>query len=466
MDERHYIFLTGRLAKPRLERVLAGLTDPGFSFEVRDIGVKVAALMTEPIIKRRLEPPVAATTVFVPGRCRMDLEGLSAHFGVRFLRGPDEINDLPPFFGKAGMSLDLSNYDIRIFAEIVDAPALSIDELVARARRMVEASADVVDLGCLPGVPFPHLEEAVKALKVEGFKVSVDSGEIDELRRGAEAGADAVLSLTRETLALARDTGVEAVLVPSQHGDLDSLFEAMDQAAQWGLRTMADPVLDPIQFGFTESLLRYAKVRQARPDAAMLMGTGNLTELTEADTTGITALLLGTCSELRIDNVLVVQVSPHTRRTIQEHDAARRLMHAARRDQSLPKGYGGHLLQAHELKPYAVSPEEIAEIAAQVRDRNYRIEVAEDGIHIYNANSHHVAADALSLYPKLGVESDGAHAFYLAQELMKAEIAFLLGKRYAQDEPLNWGVGADRRQEDLTRLSERGHTLRPNKDQS
>ncbi len=141
-------------------------------------------------------------------------------------------------------------------------------------------------------------------------------------------------------------------------------------------------------------------------------------------------------------------------------------MYAARRDQSLPKGYGGQLLQVHELSPFAVSPDEIAEIAGEVRDRNYRIEVAEDGIHIYNATSHHVSTDALSLYPKLGVENDAAHAFYLAQELMKAEIAFLLGKRYAQDEPLRWGVGADRKPEDLTRLAERGHTLRPNKDQS
>ena len=466
MDERHYIFLTGRLAKPRLERVLAGLTDPGFTFEVRDMGVKVAALLTEPIIRRRLAPPVGASAVFLPGRCRMDLASLSAHFSVPFLRGPDEINDLPPFFGKEGMNPDLSQHDIRIFAEIVDAPALSVEELVARARRMVEASADVIDLGCQPGVAFPHLEDAIKALKGEGFKVSVDSGAVEELARGAKAGADAVLSLTVETLALARDSGVEAVLVPSRHGELDSLFAAMDLAEEWGLRIMADPVLDPIHFGFTESLLRYAKVRQERPDAAMLMGTGNLTELTAADTTGITALLLGTCSELEIGNVLVVQVSPHTRRTLQGHDAARRIMHAAKRDHSLPKGYGGQLLQVHEIKPFAVTAAEIAEIASQVRDRNYRIEVAEDGIHVYNAKSHHVAADALSLYPKLGVESDGAHAFYLAQELMKAEIAFLLGKRYAQDEPLNWGVGADRRREDLTELAARGHTLQPKKDQS
>ena len=57
-------------------------------------------------------------------------------------------------------------------------------------------------------------------------------------------------------------------------------------------------------------------------------------------------------------------------------------------------------------------------------------------------------------------ETDGAHAFYLGSELTKAEIAFQLGKRYAQDEPLDWGCAVDRRNEDRTRLSEAGHTLR------
>jgi len=44
--------------------------------------------------------------------------------------------------------------------------------------------------------------------------------------------------------------------------------------------------------------------------------------------------------------------------------------------------------------------------------------------------------------------------------LMKAEIAWRLGKRYVQDEPLAWGCGVDRLAEDLTRLREVGHTLR------
>ena len=53
----------------------------------------------------------------------------------------------------------------------------------------------------------------------------------------------------------------------------------------------------------------------------------------------------------------------------------------------------------------------------------------------------------------------GAHAFYLGAELAKAEIAWRLGKRYAQDEPLDWGVAADAPVDDRTRLEEAGHTL-------
>jgi hypothetical protein len=66
----------------------------------------------------------------------------------------------------------------------------------------------------------------------------------------------------------------------------------------------------------------------------------------------------------------------------------------------------------------------------------------------------------MSLYPKLGVAADGAHAFYLGTELMKAEIAWRLGKRYAQDAPLNWGAAADLPYEDLTAPHPVGPTRR------
>ena len=190
-----------------------------------------------------------------------------------------------------------------------------------------------------------------------------------------------------------------------------------------------------------------------------MMGTGNLTELTEADSGGVTAILTGLCSELDIRNVLTVQVSPHTRRTIEEHDAARRLMFAASTDGALPKGYDADLLALHDCAPCPLSREEIAGLAAEVRDSNFRIMTAEDGVHVFNRDGHHIARDAFSLYPKLGVEADGAHAFYLGAELAKAEIAFALGKRYAQDEPLDWGCAADKEEEAKDRLREAGHTL-------
>jgi hypothetical protein len=64
------------------------------------------------------------------------------------------------------------------------------------------------------------------------------------------------------------------------------------------------------------------------------------------------------------------------------------------------------------------------------------------------------------LFPKLGLDKDAPHAFYLGAELTKAEIAWRLGKRYAQDEPLDWGCAVDCNAENLTRLRAVGHTLR------
>lgn len=454
------LFLTGRLAESRLKRTVAGLGLPEGSWRIANVGVKVAALMTVAIVRNRLPAPLDADRVIVPGRARMDLNELGTHYGVPFERGPDEIIDLPQYFGRGGGPPDLSRYDVRIFAEIVEAPQLSAEALVARAAVLKADGADVIDIGCQPDVPFPHLEEVVQVLTKAGHKVSVDSGNVEELRRGALAGAAYLLSLDETSLDVVDGTKAVPVLVPKPHGDLDSLVRAIDKAQAKGIPHLADPVLDPIHFGFTTSLERYAELRRRRSDVEILMGTGNLTELTDADSQGVTALLMGICSELKIRNVLIVQVSPHTRRTVKEHDAARRLMYRAREDDSLPKGYGGGLLSLHDLLPYPQTPQQIKAAAEEVRDANFRIEVADDGIHIYNRDGHHVARDPFQLFDKLGVAHDGAHAFYLGYELAKAEIAQALAKRYTQDGSLDWGVAADRKAEDLTQHAPEGATLK------
>ncbi len=189
------LFLTGRLAESRLAETVAAMGLPNGSWRIANLGIKVAALMTENIVRNRLKEPLEADRVIVPGRSRMDLSHLAEHYGVPFERGPDEIIDLPQFFGQDGKPADLSKQDIRIFAEIVDAPGLSVEALVAKGLDFAAKGADVIDIGCQPDVPFPHLEDTVAAMKRAGLKVSVDSGNTEELRRGAQAGADYVLSL-------------------------------------------------------------------------------------------------------------------------------------------------------------------------------------------------------------------------------------------------------------------------------
>jgi dihydropteroate synthase-like protein len=452
----HTLFLTGHLAQKRLHQVLSGL-DLEFSWSIHDLGLQVAALMTAELIRRRLpEEAREAERIIVPGHCRGDLAALGEALGVAVERGPVDLHDLPQYFGRARQGVDLGGYTVRIFAEIVDAPLLSVEAILATARRFAADGAEVIDLGCLPATPFPQMEEAIAALRAAGFAVSVDSSDLEELRRGGRAGADFLLSLSEDTLGLADETAAVPVVIPARPGDLDSILRAAERLERSGRAFLVDSILDPIPFGFTASILRYAELRRRLPEARILMGTGNVTELTDADTTGLNALLFGMAAELGVSDVLVVQVSPHCRRAIREADRARRLMHAATRLERLPVDIDQSLMALRDRRPFTSTPEEIAETAAQIRDPNFRIEVASDGIHVYNRAQHRVASDAFDFFAGLGVESDGSHAFYLGVELARAEIAWRLGKRYAQDEPLRWGDAADA----APPVAHRGHRRR------
>ncbi len=460
MAER-ILFLTGSLAERRLHRALEAMAPQEFEWEVRPIGVKVAALMTTEIIRRRLKGLDGASRVLLPGRSRVNLTALSAEFGAPFERGPDDLKDLPQHFGRPGGLPDLSRHDMRIFAEIVEAPTLTLEQILARAEDYRSAGTDVIDLGCLPDTPFPHLEAAVEALKGAGYEVSVDSGDPEELRRAQRAGAGFLFSLSERTLEIAEEGDAVPVLIPADAGDLDSLSRAIEAMQARGRPVLADPILDPIHFGFAESLLRYRELRRRFPEIEMLMGIGNLTELTDADSAGVTAVLSGICSELRIRNLLVVRVSPHCRRAIEEADAARRLLYAARELDAPPMNLSGALTQIHERRPFPNTPEEIAELQREIRDRNWRIEVSEAGIHLYNRDRHETDPDPFALFPVLRGMVDAPHAFYLGVELARAQIAFQLGKRYVQDRELDWGVAVPRKPEDLERFATPGATLVP-----
>jgi dihydropteroate synthase-like protein len=460
---KRIVLVTGSLAEPRVKRIAEELNDADLEPVVANVGVKVAALMTTEIVERRLKLPEHADRVIMPGRFRGDLDRLSDHFGTRFERGPEEIADLPAYLGQTARKIDLSEYDVTIFGEIVDATLLTPQQIVEKSRKFRADGADVIDLGCLPDSPFPHLEESIAALHADGAKVSVDSFNPEELSRATRAGADYLFSLSEKTISIVDEGPAAPILISAGAADMASLDRVIDIMIAKGRPFYADPILDPIHYGFTASIARYYDLRKRRPDVPILMGIGNVTELTDADTTGINALLMGMSSELHITAVLAVQVSPHCRTAIKEFDRARREYFAALKANALPQGFGSGLMALRDRKGFASTPAEITSLASEIRDQNYRIEVAEDGVHIYNRSGHHVSDDPFRLYPNLDLRGDAAHAFYLGVETARAEIAYRLGKRYAQDEPLEFGVVAETKgsadDAHLMKFKESGATL-------
>lgn len=443
---KNLLFLTGKLAEKSLHKVLAEVqsnpkTTP-FKYRIQQIGVSVAALMTPDLIARRLKETGNADKIILPGLCQGDISQLEAQYGVPVERGPNDLKDLPQYFGHAGVTPDLSQHSVQLFAEIVDAPFLNVQGIINKAQQYQAQGANVIDLGCLPAVPFPHLAEAVIALKELNFKVSVDSLNTDDLLTAGRAGADYLLSLTEKTLWIASEVASTPILIPAKPHSLPSLYRAIEACIKAGKPFIADAILDPIHFGFTNSIVRYQKLRKKYPEIQIMMGIGNLTELTDADTTGINALLFGMISELDINAVLATSVSPHAVNAIAEADVARRIMYAAKSDGRLPRGYSNGLLGLHDRRPFTYSYAEIQEIAAQIKDPSFRIQVSEEGLHIYNRDGMHESLDPFTLYPHLKVDDDASHAFYLGVELARAQIAWQLKKRYVQDQELEWGINS------------------------
>jgi dihydropteroate synthase len=390
-------------------------------------------------VARHLEVPAAIDRVILPGHCRGDRDVVREKAGTMVDLGPEDLRDLPRFFGQSDPSPEgYGSFDIEILAEINHAPRLDRPEILALADRFAREGADRIDLGCDPGGPWSGVGDAVKALRDLGYRVSIDSFDPAEVADAVAAGADLVLSVNATNRDRAADWGVEVVVIPDRPGTLDGLEDTIDSLASRGVPFRIDPILEPIGFGFAVSLGRYLDVRRRHPDAALLMGIGNLTELTDVDSAGINTLLIGFCQELGIRSVLTTAVINWARSSVREVDLARRLAHYAVTRRTLPKHLEPRLVMLRDPKVARFGRENLAELALRIRDPNWRL-FAEDGtLHAMNNSGYLSDTDPFVLFSQMGV-TDPAHAFYLGFELMKAKTALSLGKTYRQDQALEWG---------------------------
>jgi dihydropteroate synthase-like protein len=434
------LFVTGQLARAALERTLAAMAPP-FPWAVTALRIKVAALMTTDYLKRTLKTAGDAAEIVLPGLCQADVDALGAHFGRPVRKGPKDLRDLPEFFGGPAEAYDPDGaHDLTILAEINDVHRLSDADIVALAARYRACGADLIDLGCSPEHPIADLGRIVRLLRAEGHRVSIDTWNEAEALSGDAAGAEYLLSLDARNIALAGRIAAVPVVIPDAGRGVASLVRNVEEARRRGAsRVLADAVLDPIHFGFTASLCRFAEARAALPDVDMLMGTGNLTELTEADSTGVTLLLAGIMSELGIRFALTTEVAAWAQGSVRELDCARRILHWGRGRGAIPRGYDARLLTTRDARVRRPGEAELRDLQSRVTDRNFRIDTDGEAVYVFNNERFVRTTDVRSVFPRLGVDGDASHAFYLGRELMKAEIARRLGKKYIQGEPLDWG---------------------------
>ncbi len=462
--QHHYHFVTGKLAQSMLREIVETMARQyGFCYSIDVLPITVAALISAPWLVKRMHVPNHATHIIVPGYLQSGLEQLRDHYEIPVVLGPKDCRTLPELFGSAREPDALDKYSIEIIAEINHVASLSIDRVVEIACRWRSDGADVIDIGCDPGSRCQHISQYVQALVLQGHRVSIDSFDAWEVEQAIAAGASLVLSVNSTNRKLAKLWGVEVVVIPDSPGDEASLAESVKYLSDEGVPFRIDPILEPIGTGFARSLNRYCTVRERYPEARMMMGIGNLTELTDVDSAGINMTLMAICQELRIESVLTTEVINWARSSVKECDAARRMCYYAVSHQVPPKRLSDDLVMLRDPRLTAFKGDTFDELAASIKDNNYRLFADADGIHLVSREMHLSDTDPFALFAQLSQQPisenvDPSHAFYLGYEMAKASIARTLGKQYTQDEALRWGMLT--REEHHHRLVRSGRSTR------
>jgi dihydropteroate synthase len=163
----------------------------------------------------------------------------------------------------------------------------------------------------------------------------------------------------------------------------------------------------------------------------MLMGVGNLTELTDVDSAGLNVMLLAFCQEIGIRSVLTTEVINWCRSCLRELDLARRLVHFACTQRVLPKHLEPDLVLLRDPKLRIYGEEILADLASRLTDRNFRLFAERGQIHVMNGQMHLTGNDPFELFEQMCQREaiDPSHAFYLGYEMAKAVMALTLERK-------------------------------------
>ncbi len=367
--------------------------------------------------------------------------------------------------GKSAIGIG-GKFPPRVMAEIPDAPSLPEEEVIKMARRYLKEGAEILDVGMVGGREEPEKAGRLVSLLKEkfGVPVSIDTMNLKEIKSAVDSGADLILSLSWEGVEKFEGLDVPVVLVPrrkrSPRERCKDLLELVKKARKLGFkRVIADPIIEPLNMGFVASLTTFSAVREREPDLPLLMGVGNVVELCDADSIGMTALLAGAACELKVSILLTVEASDKTRGNVFELRRARDIITLAKWRKSVPKDLGIDMLILKEKRRIFERYDKKIEGSTKVvrarppperkrfkmeSGRFFRIYVSEGEIVVilYEGRKPEIVfkgEKSETLCHEIlgrGLVKDPVHAAYLGRELQKAEIALKTGRGYIQEEEI------------------------------
>jgi dihydropteroate synthase-like protein len=514
------LLITGLLAQKAVE---SHAKESSVETEVFALKVPVAALLSPEQIAKAIKKERISDfdVILVPGLMRGDASVIADAVGTPTFKGPRYAADLPTVLEalghvelstvtpacdllreelrqKALRELDAieKNRDVllkksgnmlvgglavgkdfptRVLAEIVDAALMPTGEIQRLAKHFIEMGADLIDVGMVSGESRPlDAKRAVEAVKsVVHVPVSIDTLDQDEIREALAAGADLILSVdagnVEHVAPLASD--VAAVVIPTNQREgvfptkaedrIRFLEEIMEKARRLGMRRlMADLILEPSNV--LESLVAFRDFGVRHPDVPLFVGISNVTELLDADSVGVNALLARLSSEVNASMLLATEKSSKAQGTIREEAIAAKMMFLAKKRGSVPKDLGIDLLVLKDKRKREEAYNEILEADAQVTMADKAVEPATvdpQGMFKITVDRNAVSIVVLhfatsekakpsnivkggtaeAVYAKIvemSLVTRLDHAAYLGSELAKAEIALKTGKEYIQDSPL------------------------------
>ncbi|MDG6243232.1 MAG: dihydropteroate synthase-like protein [Methanolobus sp.] len=488
------LIATGRLAEHTVRNAVGDLA------EVLVVDTKIAAFITPRKLLTAIAekfPSFDHDLIFIPGLVSGHFEKAEKELGCKIRLGPKHAYDLVfvlPFaqniefskevpacelladvrrtmalekvqeleeaaiapIGIRGMKIG-GNSRMKVLAEVVDATGLDTESLALRIRSFEAKGADMIDLGASLHATPADVKRAIEVARCEtALPLSIDTLDPVLIREAVDCGIDMVLSLDSTNIeSVGHDlaaSDVVAIVIPDPGEGSMSLMKNIGLARAAGVEQLiADPVLDPIGHGIADSIVRYMDFHKTNPDIPVFFGIGNVTELIDADCTGVNATLCGIGADLGASILFTPEYSTKTRGSIGELKRASQMMVLAEERQSCPKDLGIDLIEIKEKRrrmdgnlPQSFVRAEKSKMWIPDPMGSIRISIVPDihgkkegcilAEHDSTSIAGSTAREVIDTILNMGLVSRMEHAAYLGQELEKAELALKNGRSYAQDD--------------------------------